>query len=722
MTRARPPRRNQTPLFNREFSWLEFNRRVLAEAQNPGVPLLERIKFVAIAASNLDEFFMIRVGGIRDLIEAGVTERSSDGLTPRQQLRGIRERVRTLMGDMNRCLNDELLPALRKEGIRIESFASLNKTDTAFVKEEFEARVAPILTPLAFDPGHPFPFLSNQTLNIAVVLRTAKDDEHTAFIRVPPILPRFVPLPGDDRYLPLEEFIIAHVGQLFPGLRVERATPFRVLRDADISIREEEVTDLLKSVETELRKRDRQDVVWIEIASDADPALVDLLTSATGVSQDDVLEVEGLLRASDLMQIYQTAGRPRLRDAPFNPRIPSSLANAEDIFSAVRSGDVMLHRPYDSFAAVVEFVQAAAADPDVVAIKQTLYRTDEGSPIIEALVDAALAGKQVTALIELQARFDEQKNIVWARRLENAGVQVVYGLVGIKTHCKLCLVVRRENDALRRYVHLSTGNYNSRTARLYTDIDLFTCNTDFGDDAAQLMNLLTGFSIASAQEIFGRHVPEMKWKAFVVSPPDYHQWVVDAIRAEAANAAAGKPARIVAKLNQLVDKAVIEALYEASRAGVQIELLVRGICSLVPGVDGVSANIRVTSVVDMYLEHSRIFLFENGGKKEIYVSSGDWMPRNFLRRIEVTFPIRSKEIRSRIENEILATSLADDAKGWILESDGSYARRQASGAKTRSQERFIEYARRDAVSLGPYEEAIAQPLSARKKKRNKKKK
>lgn len=711
-----------TPLFNREFSWLAFNARVLAEARNGEVPLLERLKFVSIAASNLDEFFMIRVGGIRDLLEAGVTERSADGLPPRQQLTGIRERTRNLIADMSACLNQDLLPALRREGLRIEALQDLNKDERAFVREEFERRIAPILTPLAFDPGHPFPFLSNRSLNIAVVLASSRDEEHTAFIRVPPLLPRFVRLPGEGRYLPLEQVIAAHVGQLFPGLTVRRIAPFRVLRDADISIREEEVTDLLKTVETELRKRDRQDVVWIELGEGADEDLITLLTSATGISRDDVLEVRGLLGLADLMQIYLQAPRPKLKDAPFNPRIPSTIASSEDIFAAIRSGDVLLHRPYDSFAAVVEFVQAAAADPDVVAIKQTLYRTDEGSPIIEALVDAALAGKQVTALIELQARFDEMKNIVWARRLENAGVQVVYGLVGIKTHFKVCLVVRREENELRRYVHLSTGNYNSRTARLYTDVDLFTCDPDFGDDSAQLMNLLTGFSIASAQEIFGREVPEMKWKAFVVAPLEYQQWVIRQIRIEEENARAGRPARILAKLNQLVDKNVIDALYHASRAGVQIDLIVRGICCLVPGLPGFSENIRVTSVIDMYLEHSRIFLFGNGGDSQVWVTSGDWMPRNFLRRVEVAFPIRSRAIADRIENEILATCLADDVKGWELRADGTYERRERKGKGLRSQVRFIEIARRDSIRMGPYEEAIAQPLTMRRKRRGKKKK
>lgn len=710
-----------TPLFNRELSWLEFNRRVLAEAENAEVPLLERLKFAAIAASNLDEFFMIRVGGIRDLLEAGIFEASADGLTPRQQLDGIRGRVRELMHDLSHCVNREILPALRNEGIQLERLRSLGKNDLQYVKKKFETSIAPILTPLAFDPGHPFPFLSNQTLNIAVVLATSQGAEHTAFIRVPPLLPRFVPLPGDGRYLPLEELIASDVGMLFPGLTVERITPFRVLRDADISIREEEVTDLLKTVETELRKRDRQDVVWIEIGEDADSELVGLLSDATGLPREDILPVRGLLGVGDLMEIYANTRKSRLRDPAFNPRIPPRLAAGDDIFTVIRSGDLLLHRPYESFAAVVEFVQTAATDPEVVAIKQTLYRTDEGSPVVEALVSAALAGKQVTALIELQARFDEMKNIAWARRLENAGVQVVYGLVGIKTHCKLCLVVRREEGTLRRYVHLSTGNYNSRTAKLYTDLDLFTCDPNMCEDAAQLMNLLTGYSLASAQEIFERHVPDMQWKELVVAPLDYHDWVLHRIASEAANAREGRPAHIVAKLNSLVDASVIEAMYEASRAGVRIDLLVRGICCLVPGLPRTSENIRVTSVIDRYLEHSRIFVFENGGDPLVYVSSGDWMPRNFFRRIELTYPVKDPMLSKRIREEIIAVSLSDNVKAWELHSDGTYHRVLAQGPPLRSQERFIELTRRNSVRIGPYDEIVGQPLSLRKKGRKRRK-
>jgi polyphosphate kinase len=711
------------PLFNREFSWLEFNQRVLSEAEDPKVPMLERLKFVSITASNLDEFIMVRVGGLRDLVAANVAERSADGLTPKQQLKGIRERVRILLERLYAAFDANAVK-LAAHDIRIDDFSAFSDEEKAILRAEFERNIAPILTPLALDPGHPFPFLPNLTVTLAVQLETTRGDEHVAFVRVPPLLPRWIALEGTTRFVPLESLIAANLSSFFPGLRVRKVTPFRILRNADFSIREEEVENLLQSVEAELRRRDRKEAVTIEIAADADDSLLDVLTRNTGVLKEDVILNRGLLRLSDLMQVYLKIRKPSLMDPPFNPRIPLQLATSDDMFSIIRTSDILLHRPYDSFTAVVEFVQSASVDPDVVAIKQTLYRTDEGSPIIEALVAAAAAGKQVTAIVELQARFDEMKNIAWAKRLENAGVQVVYGLVGIKTHCKLCLVVRREGDELRRYVHLSTGNYNARTGRIYTDIDLFTCEPGFGEDATQLINLITGFSISSVQEVFENQVNDLKWKRFIVSPIDYHLWVVRQIEREIAHAAAGRPGRIVAKLNALVDPAVIDALYRASEAGVKVELIIRGICCLVPGVPGVSDNIRVISVIDRFLEHARIFAFDNGGNPEVFVSSGDWMPRNFLRRMEATFPILEPALRDRVLKEILATSLSDNVKGWRLQPDGSYKRRKAGEGKVsvRSQERFIEIARSEAVRIGSYEESLRKPASIRRKvKRHKRK-
>ena len=709
-------------LFNREFSWIAFNHRVLAEAFDPSVPLLERVKFLSIAANNLDEFLMVRVGAIRDLIAANIPDRSPDGLTPKQQLKGIRERVKKFALEMYRCL-DQLLPELRKSGIRIERWNELSKKEQAGLREHFDRYVAPILTPLAVDPGHPFPFLASQAVNMAIVLESERGDAHVALLKVPPQVDRLIAVPESNvRFIAIESLIEAHLGRFFPGLRLRDVVPFRVIRNADILLQEDEVQDLLKSVESELRRRDRKEVVWIELARE-DQLVLTLLSSSLHVSSDDVFLAPGLLKLGDLMAIHAAVDKASLKEPPFNPRIPSQLATTDDIFSIIRNGDVLLHRPYDSFTAVVEFVQSAAEDPDVVAIKQTLYRTDTGSPIVAALARAAQGGKQVTAIVELQARFDEMKNIAWARRLEEAGVQVVFGLVGIKTHCKVCVVVRREGNDLRRYVHLSTGNYNASTARIYTDLDLLTTDEAIGDDAAQLMNLLTGYSIASVQDIFDKSVPGWEWKCFAVAPINYHEWALRMIEREAEHARNGRPARIVAKMNALVDPTVIDALYRANNAGVTIELIVRGICCLVPGVPGLSDKIRVVSIVDRFLEHARAYLFRNGGETEVYVSSGDWMPRNFFRRIEVTFPIRNEALRNRIENEVLATSLADNVKAWKLQPDGSYQRRNGGEPRVRSQERFIEVARSEAVRVGPYEEAIVRPATFRKKaKRQRKKK
>ena len=709
-------------LFNREFSWIEFNRRVIAESTDPTVPLLERLKFLSIASTNLDEFLMVRVGAFRELIATGIQDRSPDGLTPKQQMKGIRERVRALLSEMYRSL-EGLLPELRNAGVSIERFADLSKKEQAALLERFDRDFAPILTPLAFDPGHPFPFLASRALNIAVVLDSAHGDAHVAFIKVPPLLPRFLQIPdGGHRFVPIESIIEVHLSRFFPGLRVRRVVPFRVVRNADFLLQEDEVQDLLKSVESELRRRERKEVVWTEIAEGADELVINLLSVATHAEEDEIFFTPSLAKLGDLMEIYREVSTPSLKDPSFNPRIPSRLASTDDIFSIIRGEDVLLHRPYDSFSPVIEIVQTAAEDPDVVAIKQTLYRTDTGSPIVEALAQAAMRGKQVTAIVELQARFDEMKNIAWARRLEEAGVQVVYGLVGIKTHSKICLIVRREGTALRRYVHLSTGNYSAATARLYTDLDLFTADETFGEDALHFMNLLTGYSIASVQDIFDKTVQGWDWKRFVVAPINYHDWALRMIERESRNAREGKPARIIAKMNSLVDPTVIDALYKASQAGVKIDLIVRGICCLVPGMSGLSDNIQVISIIDRFLEHTRVFLFRNAGATEVYFSSGDWMPRNFFRRIEVTYPILSERLRARVEEQILATCLADDVKAWKLQSDGTYRKPSASDKPVRSQERFIEIARSEAVRVGPYEEAIGKPAAYRRKaKRHRKK-
>jgi len=708
------------PLFDRELGALSFNERVLAEAMNPAVPLLERVKFLSICAHNLDEFFMIRVGEIRDLIAANVAaDAFGNGL---ERLQAVRDRARSLLREIYRCLGELLIPALRKEGIRIERVADLGKKERNFVEEYFCRDLEPILTPLAIDPAHPFPFIANLSLNLALQLESERGEKHVAIIKIPESVPRLVPMPERTRFVLLEDVIASHVHRFFPGLKVRHVAAFRVIRNSDLDIKEEDMQDLLKSIESELRRRERREVVWLEIEQGVDDPLLALLAGATDSSPDDIFFAPGPLKLGDLQQLYTQIPNAELKEAPFNPRMPVALATTDDIFAIIRRGDLLLHRPYDSFTAVIEFVQSAAEDPDVVAIKQTLYRTDPGSPIIAALSAAARAGKQVTAVVELQARFDERKNITWARTLEEAGVQVVYGIVGYKTHCKVCLIVRREEGALRRYVHLSTGNYNAVTGRLYTDVDLFTCDPSFGADAAQLMNLLTGFSVAGVQELIEARGGSLHWHDFVVSPMDYLRWTVRMIDRETDNAGGKKPAFIVAKMNALVEPVVIEALYRASRAGVQIDLLVRGICCLVPGLPGISENIRVTSIIDRFLEHSRIFRFANGGAPEVWISSGDWMPRNFLRRIETTFPVRDAEVAKRISEQILPITLADNVKSWTLGSDGTYRRRVPGDQRPiRSQETFITIARASSVSVGPYEESIRDPKSFRRKVKKKKK-
>jgi polyphosphate kinase len=709
-------------MINRELSWLDFDRRVLAEAENAAVPLLERVKFAAIASNNLDEFLMVRGGGIKALLRAGLQSPSADGMQPKQQWRSVRKKARALLDDMYALLQRDLVPKLAKEGLRIVGPKDLSNKESAALEEYFARQVEPLLTPLATDPGHPFPFLANLSVSLAVQVATPKGEESWAFLKVPSSVPRLVDVPGDGKMIPVERLIGHFAGRLFPGLEVKVAVPLRVIRNADIALREDEVLDLLKSVESELRQRERKETVWMEIGEGADQSLIDLLSEATGTPKDDIYVASGMLKVSDLMQLAFVKGKSSLRDEPFNPRIPARFASNEDIFSIIRRGDIVIHRPYDSFGAVVEFVQSSADDPDVLALKMTLYRTDRDSPIVAALARAARAGKQVTAIVELQARFDESKNIEWARQLELAGVQVVYGLVGIKTHCKVCLVVRREGDELRRYVHLSTGNYNARTAALYTDIDLFTADDDFGDDAAQVMNILTGFSIASVQDVFDGRASGLEWKCFTVSPMDYHRRVVELIQREIEHVKAGRGGTIAAKLNALVDRTVIRTLYEASRAGVKIDLNIRGICCLIPGLPGISDNIRVVAVIDRFLEHSRAFCFGNGGDRDVYVSSGDWMPRNFFRRVELTFPIRSKALQARVVDEIIGSCLADDVKGWELGPDGVYRRRTPGPSPLRSQQHFIESARSEAYSFGPFEQTIFEPGSFRKKMKKAKKK
>lgn len=702
------------PLLNRELSRLDYNRRVLAKAEDAEVPLLERLRFLAFCSRNLDEFFMVRIGATRDLIDAGIAEQTPDGLLPAEQMAAMRARTRELIADLYRCLNDRLLPELKSSGVLIQDFHDLGSDEQAKLSEYFRAAVAPVLTPLAVDPGHPFPFVANLSLNVAVRVESQRGGEHLVLLKLPSLLPRFIAVaPGEAvaRFVPIGSLVMAHLDHFFPSLDLRGAVLFRVIRNSELSIDRDEVEDLRDSVEAELRRRERKQVVCLEIDDRATDELVRALTAGTRAREEDVYRVPRFMSIRDLIDVCDSGvDAPSLFYPPFNPRLPLRLATTADIFSIIRERDVLLHRPYDSFTAVIELLHAAATDPAVVAIKQTLYQTDEDSPVIDKLVLAALSGKQVTVVIELQARFEEKRNIAMAARLHDAGAQVVYGLVGIQAHAKMCIVVRAEEEGLRHYVHMSTGNYNVDTARVYTDFDLLTAHDEFGQESSQLMNVLTGFSASSLAQVLERPGARPQWKLFAIAPFDYHRLLVAKIDRETKNAKDKKPARIAAKLNSLVDPLVIDALYRAADAGVKIDLIVRAICSLVP-----RENIRVISIVDRFLEHSRVVRFENAGAAEIYLSSGDWMPRNFVRRVEVMYPLLDPIMRERAVN-ILETSLADNGSSWELQPDGSWTPRRGGVS---SQQRFIEITRAEAVALGPYDAAIEQAPKIRRKARRK---
>jgi polyphosphate kinase len=671
MAKKRPgPTYPSDHYFNRELSWLEFNGRVLEEAADVSNPLLERLKFLAIFSSNLDEFFEVRVSGLQQQTNAGVEPQDygADGLGPAEQLAAIERRVHELVTEQYRILGDEVFPGLAAAGITRVRYGELDEGERASVETRFRASIYPVLTPLAIDPGHPFPHVHNKSLNLALLVEDANGgdgERHFAVVQVPAVLDRLVVVSrGDDRlrYILLEDIVSQHLSELFDGFRVIGFTAFRVTRNTDLTIQEEEAEDLLETIEESLRQRLRSDPVRLEIAADADDAFVDMLTAAHEFQPRDVYPVDGPVDLTALMALQRVDGFRALRDEPLVPRPSAAFSPDRDLFDVIRQQDVLVHHPYESFGAVEEFIQRAADDPNVLAIKQTLYRTSAPSAIISALARAAQNGKQVTALVELKARFDEQNNILWARALEQAGVHVVYGVVGLKTHCKAALVVRREADAIRRYLHLSTGNYNQVTARVYTDLGLFTADPEFCEDATTLFNLLTGYSRG----------PE--WHRLIVAPVDLRERVIELIERERKNAEAGRSARIVVKMNALVEPSVIDALYAASQAGVPIDLLIRGICCLRPGLPGISDTIRVTSIVDRFLEHSRIFYFDNAGDPEVFLASADWMPRNFFRRIEVMFPVVDPRLRSRLVDDILPVLLADTVKARALQPDGTSLR------------------------------------------------
>jgi polyphosphate kinase len=686
-----PDTRANSLYLNRELSWLEFNARVLSEADSEGVPLLERLKFHAIVASNLDEFFMVRVAGLKQQLTGEVGDLGPDGMTVAEQLSRVAARVHELAAAQTHGL-EVLLPKLAEAGIVFVKPTELAADALAELDARFHNEVFPILTPIAIDPGHPFPQVRNRSLNLGVMfMREGTHELGFGVVQVPSMLPRLLPVsgvktpsgqPAVRAFVLLEDLLARHVGTIFPSARVEGLYVFRVTRNFDIEVDEEEAEDLLQSIQQELRRRERGNAVRLEVSGDPPAGSLAKLVKAFKLDPEkDVYQVRGMLNVADLMSITRAEVRA-LRDEPFLPHAVPPLREADDIFAVIREQDVLLHHPYESFDSVVDLIARAADDPDVLAIKQTLYRAGGDSPIVKALVRAAESGKQVTAIVELKARFDEESNIVWARMLEQAGAHVVYGLLGLKTHAKCLLIVRREKGKLRRYAHLSTGNYNPTTARFYTDYSLITARPDVCEDVSSLFNLLTGYSAPP------------KWNKLIVAPLGLHESVLALIAREAEHARAGRPARIVAKMNSLVDADVIEALYRASQAGVPITLLVRGICGLRPGVPRVSETIEVRALIDRFLEHGRAFCFANGGKDEIYVGSADWMPRNFHRRVEAMLPIEDPAIRARL-TDILDMQIADNAKSWVLQPDGKYERVQPkTGAPlVRCQAKFIEMTR-----------------------------
>ena len=661
---------------NRELSWLEFNRRVLEEAENPENPLMERLKFLAIFSSNLDEFFMVRLAGVREQAfgESAPQDYSPDGLSAIEQLKAVAKRTQDLVVRQYRCLKESIGPAMAAEGFELLRHDALEGSRREHVDRFFRDRVLPILTPMAVDPAHPSPRYHNRGLYLGVMLEHSEGlgpNRLFAVVQVPQVLPRIISLPstipGRTSFVLLEDVVAARLPELFGGFQVQSWTSFRITRDSDLELLEQESDDMLRLIEDRLKARQRGQAVRIEIASKADEALAHMIIDAedlhdgTGDGYSEVYRIDGPLDLTALWDLYKLPGFEKLHDKPFTPRMPRGLDRRRgDIFSAIAAGDILLHHPYESFDPVVEFVTSAANDPRVLAIKQTLYRTSGDSPISRALIAAAESGKQVTALVELKARFDEANNVNWARQMERAGVHVVFGFLDLKTHCKVSMVVRNEGQRLRRYVHLGTGNYNPTTASVYTDLGLFTADEAIAEDASALFNLLTGYSQGHA------------WRKLVVAPNDLHRRTLELIEEQTQRALSGRPSRIFAKLNSIVDHTVIESLYRASQAGVPIDIVARGICSLRPGVPGLSETIRVRSIVDRFLEHSRVYVFGPDEDAQVFLSSADWMPRNFFRRVELMFPVLAPELSSRILKEIIPVYLADNTRARKLDSEGVF--------------------------------------------------
>ncbi len=684
------------PYLNRELSWLDFNARVLEEALDERVPLLERLKFLAIFSTNLDEFYMVRVAGLRRKVAAGATQYPPDPLAPPEQLEAIRTRVTALLERRRHVLREQLWPALAAHGIRVLRVDELTPDELQTVGAFFESQVFPVLTPLAVDPGHPFPYISNLSLSLAVEIRDPDTDEdHFARVKVPRSLPRWIPVGTGHRFVALEDLIGANLEALFPGMRVEQWHTFRISRYSDLDLGQiDQPEDLLETIEQQVFQRRFGEVVRLEVQRDMPASMRQLLLEELGESETqavaplhahDVHAVDELLELGDLMTL-SGIDLPELHDAPYTPVVPVPLRDGRNVFDAIREGDLLVHHPYESFGASVEaFLETAAHDPQVLAIKLTLYRTSGDTAIVRALTEAAEQGKQVAVLIELQARFDEQNNISFARQMESYGIHVAYGLPGLKTHAKTVLVVRRDADGIRRYCHIGTGNYNSKTARLYTDLGLFTCNAQIGADLTDLFNSLTGMS------------RQKRYRKLLVAPANLRDRTIELIEREAVHAKAGRGGRIIAKMNALVDPQVIGALYRASQAGVEIDLIVRGICCLLPGVPGVSERIRVVSIIGRFLEHSRLQYFANGGHPEYYLGSADWMPRNLDRRVEAIVPIDDVQWHRRL-HAVLETCLSDNRQAWELGADGVYRRRErGEGPERATQQVFM----RDAWGMRP---------------------
>lgn len=696
---------------NRELSWLEFNYRVLGEARDKTTPLFDRLKFLSITASNLDEFFMVRVASLKDMIHAGYTKPDFAGMTAAKQLEAISAKTHELAEDQYRTYNKGLLPLLGKNGLKIVTrHENLTKKEAAYVDKYFEEVVYPVLTPMAVDSSRPFPLIRNKSLNIAALVRKKKGDGELDFamVRVPTGLPRVVVIPDGEKreavgdelkttIIFLEEIIERNIDKLFLNYDIICSHPFRVMRNADLSIDEDEAEDLLKEIEKQLKKRQWGEAIRLEIEEKADKRLLDILKNELEVAGDAIYGIDGPLDLTVLMKVYGLPGFEAFKAPGYTPQPVPALMNDDDIFTNIRKGDILLTHPFETFEPVVDFIKKAAKDPDVLAIKQTLYRVSGNSPIIAALAEAADNGKQVSVLVELKARFDEENNIIWAKMLEKAGCHVIYGLLGLKTHSKITLIVRKEEEGIRRYVHLGTGNYNDSTAKLYTDCGLFTCDPQIGEDATAVFNMLSGYS------------EPLGWNKLSLAPLWLRGKFLRLIQRETKNAGKGKPARIVAKMNSLCDREIIANLYEASCAGVKIDLIVRGICSLKAGVPGLSENITVISIVGNFLEHSRIFLFENGGDQKIFMGSADWMPRNLDRRVEILFPVEDEKLKGRLIKD-LEVQLADNVKAHVLQPDGTYAKKDKRGkALVNSQEVFCQ----EAVQAARAEEDMRDPVKNR---------